>query len=115
MKERAMHQKIWLAALAAAAIGIAGAGAAAGQYPSKPIRMVVPFPPGSASDFLARTVGQKLNELYGQQVVVDNRAGAGGIVGSTLISKGATDGYTLGMIGQPHLVNALLQKEPPYR
>jgi tripartite-type tricarboxylate transporter receptor subunit TctC len=94
---------------------VAGAAIAQDKYPNKPIRMVVPFPPGSASDFLARTVGQKLNELYGQQVVIDNRAGAGGIVGSTLISKGATDGYTLGMIGQPHLVNALLQKEPPYR
>jgi tripartite-type tricarboxylate transporter receptor subunit TctC len=115
MKERTMHPKFWLAALAAAAIGIAGAAAAAGQYPNKPIRMVVPFPPGAASDFLARTVGQKLNELYGQQVIIDNRPGAGGIVGSTIISKGAPDGYTLGMVGQPHLVNALLQKEPPYR
>ena len=94
---------------------LAGAAIAQDKYPNKPIRMVVPFPPGSASDFLARSVGQKLNELYGQQVVIDNRAGAGGIVGSTLISKGAPDGYTLGMIGQPHLVNALLQKEPPYR
>ena len=94
---------------------VAGIAIAQDKYPNKPIRMVVPFPPGSASDFLARTVGQKLNELYGQQIVIDNRAGAGGIVGSTLISKGAPDGYTLGMIGQPHLVNALLQKEPPYR
>ena len=110
-----MHKEFWLAALAAAAFGIAGAAAAAGQYPNKPIRMVVPFPPGAASDFLARTVGQKLNELYGQQVIIDNRPGAGGIVGSTIISKGAPDGYTLGMVGQPHLVNALLQKEPPYR
>jgi tripartite-type tricarboxylate transporter receptor subunit TctC len=94
---------------------VAGAALAQDKYPNKPIRMVVPFPPGSASDFLARSVGQKLNELYGQQVVIDNRAGAGGIVGSTLISKGVPDGYTLGMIGQPHLVNALLQKKPPYR
>lgn len=94
---------------------VAGAAIAQDKYPNKPIRMIVPFPPGSASDFLARSVGQKLNELYGQQVVIDNRAGAGGIVGSTLISKGVPDGYTLGMIGQPHLVNALLQKEPPYR
>ncbi len=97
------------------ALLVAGAAMAQEKYPNKPIRMVVPFPPGSASDFLARSVGQKLNELYGQQVVIDNRAGAGGIVGSTLISKAAPDGYTLGMIGQPHLVNALLQKEPPYR
>jgi len=97
------------------ALLVAGVAIAQDKYPNKPIRMVVPFPPGSASDFLARSVGQKLNELYGQQVVIDNRAGAGGIVGSTLISKAAPDGYTLGMIGQPHLVNALLQKEPPYR
>jgi tripartite-type tricarboxylate transporter receptor subunit TctC len=93
----------------------AGAAVGAERYPTKPIRMVVPFPPGSASDFLARTLGQKLNELYGQQVVIDNRPGAGGIVGSTLIAKGAPDGYTLGMIGQPHLMQPLLQKEPPYR
>jgi len=93
----------------------AGAAVGAERYPAKPIRMVVPFPPGAASDFLARTLGQKLNELYGQQVVIDNRAGGGGIVGSTLISKAAPDGYTIGMIGQPHLVNALLQKDPPYR
>ena len=93
----------------------AGAAVAADRYPTKPIRMVVPFPPGSASDFLARTLGQKLNDLYGQQVVIDNRPGAGGVVGSTLIAKGAPDGYTLGMIGQPHLMQPLLQKEPPYR
>jgi tripartite-type tricarboxylate transporter receptor subunit TctC len=103
--------------IAAASVLLLAAGAAIAQekYPNKPIRMVVPFPPGAASDFLARAVGQKLNELYGQQIVIDNRPGAGGIVGSTLISKAAPDGYTLGMVGQPHLVNALLQKEPPYR
>ena len=93
----------------------AGAAVAADRYPTKPIRMVVPFPPGSASDFLARTLGQKLNDLYGQQVVIDNRPGAGGVVGSTLLAKGAPDGYTLGMVGQPHLMQPLLQKEPPYR
>jgi tripartite-type tricarboxylate transporter receptor subunit TctC len=85
------------------------------KYPDKPIRMIVPFPPGSASDFLARTLGQKLNELYGQQVVIDNRPGAGGVVGSALIAKAVPDGYTLGMIGQPFLINAILQKDAPYR
>ena len=85
------------------------------KYPEKPIRMIVPFPPGSASDFLARTVGQKLNEQYGQQVVIDNRPGAGGVVGSTMITKAVPDGYTLGMIGQPYLINAILQKDAPYR
>ena len=94
---------------------LAGAAAGAERYPHKPIRLVVPFPPGSASDFLARTIGQKLGARYGEQVVIDNRPGAGGIVGSTLISKAAPDGYTLGVVGQPHLLNALLQKDPPYR
>jgi tripartite-type tricarboxylate transporter receptor subunit TctC len=93
----------------------AGAALGADRYPTKPIRMVVPFPPGAASDFLGRTIGQKLGELYGEQIVIDNRPGAGGIVGSTLIAKAVPDGYTLGMVGQPHLVNALLQKNPPYR
>ena len=94
---------------------VAGAALAQDKYPSKPIRMVVPFPPGSASDFLARTLGIKLSELYGQQIVIDNRPGAGGVVGSTLITKAAPDGYTVGMVGQPHLMQPLLQKEPPYR
>lgn len=108
-----MHRLI---ILLAALCGLqAGAAVGAERYPAKSIRMVVPFPPGSASDFLARTLGQKLNDLYGQQVVIDNRPGAGGVVGSTLIAKGAPDGYTLGMIGQPHLMQPLLQKEPPYR
>ena len=108
-----MRQLIILLALVCA--WIAGPAAGAERYPTKPVRMVVPFPPGAASDFLARAVGQKLYELYSEQVVIDNRPGAGGIVGSTLIAKGVADGYTLGMVGQPHLINALLQKTPPYR
>jgi tripartite-type tricarboxylate transporter receptor subunit TctC len=104
-----------LAVLFACICGWPAAAVGADHYPAKPIRMIVPFPPGAASDFLARVVGQKLGELYREQIVIDNRAGAGGVVGSTLIAKGAPDGYTLGMVGQPHLINALLQKDPPYR
>jgi tripartite-type tricarboxylate transporter receptor subunit TctC len=104
-----------LAVLAGLATLAAAPAPAADKYPDRPIRMVVPFPPGAASDFLARTVGQKLGELYGQQVVVDNRPGAGGIVGSTILAKAAPDGYTLGVIGQPHIVNALLHKDSAYR
>jgi tripartite-type tricarboxylate transporter receptor subunit TctC len=101
--------------IAVLAATLATAVAAQTRYPEKPIRMIVPFPPGSASDFLARTTGQKLNEKYGQQVVIDNRPGAGGVVGSTLLAKAVPDGYTLGVIGQPHLINAILQKDAPYR
>jgi tripartite-type tricarboxylate transporter receptor subunit TctC len=85
------------------------------NYPTKPIRLVIPFSPGAASDFLGRTIGQKLGERYGQQVVSDNRPGAGGVVGSTIVSKSNPDGYTLMVLAPPHLVNALIHKEPQYR
>jgi tripartite-type tricarboxylate transporter receptor subunit TctC len=90
------------------------AAAHAQSYPSRPVRMVVPFPPGSASDFLARVLGQKLGEAWGQQVVVDNRPGAGGLIGGTVVSKSNPDGYTIALIGQPHLTAYLLSKEPPW-
>jgi tripartite-type tricarboxylate transporter receptor subunit TctC len=69
--------------------------AAAQGYPKQPVKLVVPFTAGSATDILARTVGQKLQELWGQPVVVDNRPGAGGTIGAALVAKAAPDGYTL--------------------
>ena len=93
----------------------AGGAEAERSFPVRPIRMVVPFPPGAASDFLARVVGQKLGEIYGQQVIVDDRPGGGGVVGSVIVAKAAPDGYTLSMIGTPHVVNALLAEKPLYR
>jgi len=100
-----------LCACAALLVAVAGAQ----QFPERPIRMVVPLPPGTASDFLARTLGQRLADIYKQQVVVDNRPGAGGLIGSTIVAKASADGYTLAMIAPPHVVGPLLQKEPPYR
>lgn len=94
---------------------LAAAAAVAQQFPDKPIRMIVPLPPGSASDFLARTLGQSLSDAYKQQVVVDNRPGAGGLIGSTILTKATPDGYTLAMIAPPHIVATLLQSDPPYR
>jgi len=87
---------------------------AAENFPGRPVRMVVPFPPGSASDFLARVLGQKLGETWGQQVVVDNRPGAGGLIGGTVVARSNPDGYTIALIGQPHLTAALLAKDPPW-
>jgi tripartite-type tricarboxylate transporter receptor subunit TctC len=84
------------------------------SYPNRPVRMVVPFPPGSASDFLARVLGQKLGESWGQQIVVDNRPGAGGLIGGTVVAKSSPDGYTIALIGQPHLTAYLLSKSPPW-
>jgi tripartite-type tricarboxylate transporter receptor subunit TctC len=82
-------------------------------YPTKPIRLIVPFAPGGGNDFLARLVGQKLSERLGQQFVVDNRAGASGIVATDLVAKAAPDGYTLllGFVG-PLALNPNLEKVP---
>jgi tripartite-type tricarboxylate transporter receptor subunit TctC len=90
-------------------------GAPAQTYPDKPIRLVVPFPAGGTTDILARAVGQKLGEHLGQQVVVDNKPGAGGNIGSDIVAKSAPDGYTLvmGTVGT-HAINASLYKKMPY-
>ncbi len=85
-------------AIAAAAVLLclqAGAPAAAQAYPAKPIRMVVPFPAGASSDVVGRMLGQKMSEQLGEQVVADNRAGAGGNLGIGVVAKAAPDGYTI--------------------
>jgi tripartite-type tricarboxylate transporter receptor subunit TctC len=84
------------------------------KWPSKPIRMIVPFPNTAASDALSRIVGERLGQIYGQQIVIDNRPGAGGLIGSELARQAAPDGYTLAMVGQPHLSNVLLREVKPY-
>ena len=91
-----------------------GLAPAQDKWPSKPVRLIVPFTSGAASDVLGRIVGQRLAEIYGQQVVVDNRPGAGGLIGSELTRNAAPDGYTLAMVGQPHLSNVLLREDKPY-
>src|SRR6202166_3366965 len=82
------------------------AGQAAGQpFPSKPVHVIVPFTAGSATDILARTFGQKLSELWGQPVIVDNRPGAGGTIGAAVVAKSPADGYTLMVHSAAHAYN----------
>ncbi|MBI4193983.1 MAG: tripartite tricarboxylate transporter substrate binding protein [Betaproteobacteria bacterium] len=94
-----MHKltRIAVAALTAAAVAAPVGAANAQVYPNKPIRLIVAFPPGGSTDIIARLVGQKLGERVGQQVIVDNRGGAGGTIGTELAAKANADGYTLTM------------------
>lgn len=89
----------------------AGASAA-GSYPDKPIRLIVPFAPGATNDILARMVGNHLNQTFGQPVIVDNRAGAEGIIGTDLAVKARPDGYTLVIISSAYTMNPVVMKLP---
>ena len=88
-----------LCLLTALSCGLMSAPASAQQWPTKPLRIIVPFPAGQAADLIARIIADRLGPALGQQIVVDNRPGAGGVIGAELTAKAAPDGYTLGMAG----------------
>jgi tripartite-type tricarboxylate transporter receptor subunit TctC len=116
-KEYGLKRSILLALslVFALASALGGTSAAAQGYPAKPIRFVVPYPPGGSVDIAARAVGQKLTEAWGQPVVIDNRAGAGGNIGADLVAKSPADGYTL-LMGAvaTHAINPTLYGKLPY-
>jgi tripartite-type tricarboxylate transporter receptor subunit TctC len=99
-------------------IGVAMLGAtvvAAQEFPSKPIRLIVPFPPGGPNDLIGRVVGQKMSELLKQQVVIDNRSGAGGALGTDVVAKAAPDGHTIAISSAGALAISMgLQEKIPY-
>lgn len=88
------NRSAWAVAACCALLALGSLNAAAQNYPTKPIRVVVPFPPSGAADLLTRTIGQKLGETVGQQFIVDNRPGAGGNLGLEIVAKAPADGYT---------------------
>ncbi len=100
--------------LACCIFGLAAQAIQAADYPNKPIRILVPFVPGGATDILARLVGQNLTQAWDQQVVIDNRPGANGILAADLTAKATPDGHTLLFVAIGHAINPLLQKNLPY-
>src|SRR5215831_4050813 len=103
------------AAMPASAQTTAASGVPVSAYPMKPIRMLVGFPGGGGADVVARILGPRLSEALGQQIIVDNRPGAGSAIASELAAKAPADGYTLVSIGSSHAVNAAFYPKLPYR
>src|SRR5688572_3697464 len=90
------------------------ADAVGADYPTRPVRVVVPYSPGGSSDTTARVLGEKLREMLGQQFVIDNRPGAAGSIGREIVAKAAPDGYTLLLGDSPHTINVHILKHVPY-
>lgn len=121
MQRRKLFLATW--ALAGCGLGLISSGtqaqasattAAADGFPSKPVRLVVSYPPGGTVDAVARILGPKLAQRWGQPVVIDNRAGGGGLIGGDLVAKSTPDGYTLLMDASNHAQNPALRKSMPF-
>ena len=113
---RRPSRRTWLhlsAALLAAAAGFAPA-AHAQTYPSRPVRIVVPYPPGGTVDVVARLVSQRLGELLGQTIIIDNKPGGNTIIGGDIVAKSAPDGYTLFLVPSAHVINPATTAAMPF-
>lgn len=103
-----------VACLVALGLGMFPEPSPAQAYPQRPVRLIVPFPPGGGADLVARIVGDKLTEKWRQQVVIDNRGGAGGTIGTEIAARAQPDGYTLLMASSNHPINVHLYRKLPY-
>lgn len=104
-----------LKCLLAGACALAACAASAAEYPSRSVRLVVPFAAGGGTDLLARLVAPKLGEALGQQIVVDNRGGAGSVVGTEILARAAADGYTLAVLDSAFAINPAINPTLPYK
>ena len=109
---RLTHLRIMAAAVLALAAGASMAQASA--YPSRPVKLIVPFAPGGFTDVVARILGQRLSASMGQQFVIENKAGAGSTIGTEFVAKSAPDGYTLVMVSTTHVISPWIYKNMPY-
>lgn len=110
-----MYVRLWLIMVLLALVSVSTqVGVLAQEYPSKPIRWIVPYPPGGTSDFVARLIGQKLTEAWRQPVVVDNRSGAAGNIGTDAAAKAAADGYTMLIVTNTFAINPSIYLKLPF-
>jgi len=109
-----MNRRNAVGALLVVALQFAGAAQSAQGFPERPVRMIVPYSAGGATDIVMRIVAQRLPEVLGQQVVVDNRPGAGGLIGTDTVAKSSPDGYTLLATSTPHVILPHLHKKIPF-
>jgi tripartite-type tricarboxylate transporter receptor subunit TctC len=101
-------------AFCGAVLALSASAALAQGYPNKPVKLIVPFAPGGFTDVVARILGQKLSATMGQQFVIENKAGAGSIIGTDFVAKAAPDGYTLVMVSTTHVISPWIYKSMPY-
>lgn len=111
-KRRVFLAAVSVFSLLAFALGMIPAAEAA--YPERPIRLIIPFPPGGNTDIIARAIGAELSKNLGVSVVIENRGGAGGMLGSEIVAKAPPDGYTIMMVSASHVINPSMQKRIPY-
>jgi tripartite-type tricarboxylate transporter receptor subunit TctC len=109
-----MAARAWMLSLLLAGAGLPLQVAAQSAYPAKPIRIVVPYPPGGANDVISRIIGEGLTKALRQQTNIDNRGGAGGIIGSQLVAESPADGHTLLFTSAAHAINPAIYKSIPY-
>src|SRR5262249_32338557 len=100
-----MRRRDFIRCLAGTSLVLAKAGHAAENYPTRPTRRIVPYPPGGGTDIVGRIVGEKLGASLGQPIVVDNRGGAAGVVGTGVAARAVPDGHTLLLVPSSHVIN----------
>src|SRR4029079_8958721 len=109
-----MRRRDFITLLGRASVILPAAVGGAKSFPTRPIRLIVPFPAGGGTDIVGRVLGQKLHESLGQPVVIDNRSGAGGTLGTGLAAKSSPDGYTLLLVPTSHVINPSIYAKVPY-
>ena len=114
-KHRAPDRRVFLQSAAAASLMLANGALAQTAWPNRPVRVIVPYPPGGSTDVLARILAERLNQIYGQPFVIENRPGAGGNIGIATVTSSVPDGYTIGAATVGHFaINQFLYKDMPF-